>query len=58
MLQHNSVIAGVKCSGGNWLLGPSEGAMTALYPCGKLHSCKLSHDYGSQHRGDRFTQEQ
>ena len=25
MLQHDSEVAGVKCSGGNWLLGPSEG---------------------------------
>jgi antitoxin component YwqK of YwqJK toxin-antitoxin module len=44
MLQHNSVIAGVKCSGGNWLLGPSEGAMTAFYPSGKLKQCFLSED--------------
>ena len=32
VLQHDSVVAGVKCSGGNWLLGPSEGSMTVFYP--------------------------
>jgi len=99
MMQHNTEVAGVKCSGGNWLLGPSEGAMTDFYPSGKLelcflsedevvqgvpcmragflglfgdgarrdggakfyesgklHSCTLSKDFGSQHRGDHFTQ--
>jgi len=44
MLQHDSVVAGVKCSGGNWLLGPSESAMTAFYPSGKLQQCFLSED--------------
>jgi hypothetical protein len=44
MLQHNSVIASVKCRGGNWLLGPSEGAMTAFYPSGKLEQCWLADD--------------
>ena len=44
MLQHDSEIAGVKCSGGNWLLGPSEGAMTSFYPSGKLWTCSLAGD--------------
>jgi hypothetical protein len=44
MLQHDAEVAGVKCSGGNWLLGPSEGAMTALYPSGKLKQCWLAGD--------------
>ena len=44
MLQHDSEIAGVKCSGGNWLLGPSEGAMTSFYPSGKLKLCYLAGD--------------
>jgi hypothetical protein len=44
MLQHSSEIAGVKCSGGNWLLGPSEGAMTVFYPSGKLQLCYLAGD--------------
>ena len=44
MLQHNTEIADVKCSGGNWLLGPSEGAMTSFYPSGKLKLCYLAGD--------------
>jgi hypothetical protein len=44
VLQHNSVVAGVKCSGGNWLLGPSEGSMTVFYPSGKLEQCWLAGD--------------
>ena len=48
MLQHNSEIAGVKCSGGNWLLGPSEGAMTVFYPSGKLEQCWLAGDQSVQ----------
>jgi antitoxin component YwqK of YwqJK toxin-antitoxin module len=44
MLQHDSEIAGVKCSGGNWLLGPREGAMTSFYPSGKLWACSLAGD--------------
>jgi antitoxin component YwqK of YwqJK toxin-antitoxin module len=44
MLQHNAEVAGVKCRGGNRLLGPGEGAMTALYPSGKLEQCFLSDD--------------
>jgi len=44
MLEHDSEIAGVKCSGGNWLLGPREGAMTSFYPSGKLKLCYLAGD--------------
>ena len=44
MLEHSTEIAGVKCSGGNWLLGPSEGAMTSFYPSGKLRACSLAAD--------------
>jgi hypothetical protein len=44
MMAHDTVIAGVKCSGGNWLLGPSEGASTAFYPSGKLQQCWLAGD--------------
>ena len=44
VLQHDSVVAGVKCSGGNWLLGPSEGSMTVFYPSGKLERCWLAGD--------------
>ena len=43
-LQHDTVIAGVKCSGGNWLLGPTEGAMTGFYPSGELRACSLAAD--------------
>jgi hypothetical protein len=48
VLQHNSVVAGVKCSGGNWLLGPSEGSMTVFYPSGKLEQCWLAGDQSVQ----------
>jgi hypothetical protein len=48
MMAHNTVIAGVKCSGGNWLLGPSEGAMTMFYLSGKLQQCWLAGDQSVQ----------
>jgi len=38
MLNHNTVISGVRCSGGG-LLGPAEGAGTTLYPGGELYAC-------------------
>jgi hypothetical protein len=44
MLNHDTVISGVRCSGGNWLLGPAEGAGTTLYPNGKLYACSLVED--------------
>jgi hypothetical protein len=44
MLNHNTVINGVRCSGGNWLLGPVEGAGTTLYPSGKLYACSPVED--------------
>ena len=44
VLQRDSVVAGVRCSGGNWLLGPSEGSMTIFYPSGKLQQCWLAGD--------------
>ncbi len=99
MMQHDSEVAGVKCQGGNRLLGSAEGSVTVFYPSGKLklcflagdqliqgvpcmtggtlgffgdgarrdggakfyesgklHSCTLSQNFGSQHRGDHFTQ--
>jgi hypothetical protein len=40
-LEHDTEIEGYRCSGGNWLLGPREGAMTGLYPSGKLMNCWL-----------------
>jgi len=43
VLQHNSVVAGVKCSGGNWLWAVG-GAMTVFYPSGKLEQCWLAGD--------------
>jgi len=44
MLSHNTVIGGVRCSGGNWLLGPAEGAGTTLYPDGTLYACSPVED--------------
>ncbi len=44
MMQHDAEVAGVKCSGGNRLLGPSEGAVTVFYPSGKLEQCWLAGD--------------
>ena len=43
MLNHNTVISGVRCSGGG-LLGPAEGAGTTLYPSGKLYACSPVED--------------
>jgi hypothetical protein len=43
MLSHDSIVAGVRCSGGSWL-GPGEGSTTALYPSGKLKQCFLAGD--------------
>jgi antitoxin component YwqK of YwqJK toxin-antitoxin module len=48
VLQHDSEVAGVKCSGGNILLGPSEGSMTVFYPSGKLEQCWLAEDQSVQ----------
>jgi hypothetical protein len=44
MMLHDAAVGEVQCSGGNWLLGPSEGAMVALYPSGKLKQCWLAKD--------------
>jgi len=43
MLAHDTLILGMKCSGGS-PLGPAEGAMTGLYPSGKFHHCFLAED--------------
>ncbi len=43
-LKHDTEIASYRCEGGNWLLGPSEGAITAFYPSGKLKLCWLAAD--------------
>jgi hypothetical protein len=47
MLNHDTVIGSVRCSGGG-LLGPAEGAMTALYPSGQVRSCFLPADAAVQ----------
>jgi len=44
MMLHDAAVGEVECSGGNWLLGPSEGSMTVLYPSGKLKRCWLAKD--------------
>lgn len=44
MMKHDAAIGEVECKGGNWLLGPGEGAMTTLYPSGKLKECWLAKD--------------
>jgi hypothetical protein len=43
-LKHNTEIGGYRCRGGNWLLGPSEGAITLFYPRGSLELCWLEGD--------------
>jgi len=40
-MKQDTKVAGVTCMGGSWL-GPSEGAMTAFYPSGKLEGCYLA----------------
>ncbi len=42
-LEHDTWIGGYLCKGGG-LLGPTEGAMTVLYPDGKLRICWLAKD--------------
>ena len=42
-MKHDAKVAGITCMGGSWL-GPSEGAMTAFYPSGKLKQCFLAGD--------------
>jgi hypothetical protein len=42
-MKQDTKVAGVTCMGGSWL-GPSEGAMTAFYPSGKLEQCFLAGD--------------
>ena len=44
MMRHDAAIGEVECRGGNWMLGPSEGAMVALYPSGRLKQCWLAKD--------------
>ncbi len=41
-LKRDTNINGYQCEGGNWLLGPREGAMTGFYPSGKLKYCWLA----------------
>ena len=47
-LVRDTQILGYTCRGGNWLLGPSEGATTAFYPSGKLEECWLAEDQNVQ----------
>ena len=42
-LAHDTNVNGYLCKGGG-LLGPTEGASTALYPSGKLKTCWLAND--------------
>jgi len=42
-LAHDAHVADYFCKGGGFL-GPREGAMTALYPSGKLKTCWLAAD--------------
>lgn len=43
MLKRDTVLGGVRCSGGG-ALGAAEGAATGLYPSGKLKACYLAAD--------------
>jgi|GEM_PF-426463 len=47
-LVRDTQISEYKCRGGNWLLGPSEGATTAFSPSGKLKECWLAEDQDVQ----------
>ena len=42
-LSHDSIVAGVRCSGGSWL-GVAEGSVVAFYPTGKMRQCFLAGD--------------
>lgn len=42
-MKQDAKVAGVTCMGGSWL-GPSEGAMAAFYPSGRLEQCFLAGD--------------
>ncbi len=46
-MSHDAAILGLKCQGGSWF-GPSEGAMVAFYPSGKLKQCFLAGDQMAQ----------
>jgi hypothetical protein len=53
----DQVVQGVPCAkGGFWVATFGHEWPTEFYESGKLKSCKLSTDYGSQKRGDRFIQ--
>jgi hypothetical protein len=47
MLKHDTLVSGVRCSGGG-PLGPAEGSVTVLYPGGRLKSCYLVRDEAIQ----------
>lgn len=48
MLRRATTVAGVRCAGAGWLLGPSEGSVTEFYPDGHLKLCFLPEDQAVQ----------
>ena len=54
-LAGDQIVQGVPCRSGG-LLGDGMGEGVKLYESGRLNSCKLSQEFASQHRGDRFIQ--
>ncbi|MDR3746375.1 MAG: hypothetical protein P4K80_09625 [Acidobacteriaceae bacterium] len=54
-LAGDQIVQGVPCRSGG-LFGDALGEGVKFYESGRLNSCKLSQEFASQHRGDRFIQ--
>ena len=50
-LAGDQIVQGVPCTNGGLL-----GSGAKFHQSGKLQSCKLSKDFGTQHRGEMFVQ--
>jgi hypothetical protein len=58
-LAHEQIVQGVPCAKGGFIAtntGVDPGV--SFHESGKLSACKLSRDFGAQHKGDRFVQAQ
>jgi antitoxin component YwqK of YwqJK toxin-antitoxin module len=54
-LAGDQVVQGVPCMSGGFF-GDGRGGGAMFNENGKLKSCKLTKDFGAQHKGDRFVQ--
>jgi hypothetical protein len=61
-MSHDAPVLGLTCMGqgvpcmSGGFFGDGRGGGAQFHENGKLKSCKLTKDYGSWHKGDRFVQ--